>query len=53
MPLLPGKKNIGKNIKKEEAAGKPKKQAVAIALNVAGKKRGRKWRGSSDGSVLS
>lgn len=37
MPLKPGKKNIGKNIKTEEKAGKPKKQAVAIALNVARK----------------
>jgi hypothetical protein len=26
--------SIGKNIKAEEKAGKPKKQAVAIALNV-------------------
>lgn len=36
MPLLPGKKNIGKNIKEEEKTH-PKKQAVAIALNVARK----------------
>lgn len=35
MPLLPGKKNIGHNIGAEEAAGKPHKQAVAIALDVA------------------
>lgn len=28
---------IGKNIKAEEEAGKPKKQAIAIALNVARK----------------
>lgn len=34
MPLLPGKKNIGKNIKEEEKTHS-KKQAVAIALNVA------------------
>jgi hypothetical protein len=34
MPLLPGKKNIGKNIKEEEKTH-PKKQAIAIALNVA------------------
>lgn len=39
MPLLKGKKNIGKNIKKEMASGKPKKQAIAIALNVAGKSK--------------
>lgn len=31
------KKSIGKNIKTEERAGKPKKQAIAIALNVARK----------------
>lgn len=37
MPLLSGKKNIGKNIKTEMAHGKPKKQATAIALNVARK----------------
>lgn len=28
------KKSVGVNIKKEMKAGKPKKQAVAIALNV-------------------
>lgn len=37
MPLLKGKKNIGKNIEIEQAAGKPHKQAVAIALDVARK----------------
>jgi len=37
MPLLPGKKNIGKNIENEQGEGKPHKQAVAIALNVARK----------------
>ena len=36
MPLLKGKKNIGKNIKEEEKSH-PKKQAIAIALNVARK----------------
>ena len=35
MPLLKGKKNIGKNIKTEMSAGKPQKQAVAIALSTA------------------
>ncbi len=37
MPLIKSKskKAIGKNIDIEEAAGKPKKQAVAIALNTA------------------
>jgi len=33
------KASIGKNIKTEEAAGKPKAQAIAIALNVAGKSK--------------
>ena len=37
MPLLPGKKNIGRNIETEMSHGKPHKQAVAIALNVARK----------------
>lgn len=31
------KKSIGKNIKKEQEAGKPHKQAVAIALETARK----------------
>lgn len=37
MPLRRGRsrKIIGENIKREEAAGKPRKQAVAIALNEA------------------
>ncbi len=39
MPLekSKSKKAIGRNIVTEENAGKPKKQAVAIALNVARK----------------
>lgn len=36
MPLHKGKKSIGKNIKVEMKAGKPQKQAVAIAMRVAG-----------------
>jgi len=39
MPLLKGKANIGANIKTEMAAGKPRKQAIAIALSVAGESR--------------
>ena len=35
MPLLKGKKNIGKNIQKELESGKSKDQALAIALSVA------------------
>lgn len=33
MPLLEGEKNLGKNIRELMSAGKPKKQAVAIALD--------------------
>lgn len=41
MPLQKGssKKVISKNIKTEMAAGKPQKQAVAIAYSKAGKGR--------------
>lgn len=39
MPLKTGSSNktVGKNIKTEEEFGKPKKQAIAIALSKAGK----------------
>ena len=42
MPLLKGKKNIGKNIKSEMARGKSRKQAIAIALNFTRKSKSKK-----------
>jgi hypothetical protein len=36
MPLLSGKKNMGRNIAELEAAGHPKKQSIAIAFKEAG-----------------
>lgn len=42
MPLKKGKKNIGKNIKTEMSHGKSQKQAIAIALSVAGKSKNKK-----------
>lgn len=40
--LLPGKENIGKNIKTEMSHGKPHVQAVAIALDYARRHPGKK-----------
>jgi len=44
MPLIKGKsrKAMSSNIKTEIAAGKPQKQAVAIAYSVAGKSNKKK-----------
>jgi hypothetical protein len=44
MPLKKGysSKTIGKNIKTEIAAGRPRKQAVAIAISVAKKAKGKR-----------
>ncbi len=36
MPLKPGKKNIGSNVSELLATGRPRKQALAIALKTAG-----------------
>lgn len=47
MPLVKGAaartpKGFGENVKREMKAGKPQKQAVAIAYSEAGEKKGKK-----------
>ncbi len=42
MPLLKGKKNVGRNIKELESTGRPANQAIAIALSVAKEKKKKK-----------
>lgn len=44
MPLMPGKKNIGKNLKKLDEEGYPRKQALAIALDVSRRKKSKSKR---------
>ena len=57
MPLPTGKKNIGKNIEELKSTGRPQKQAIAIALDVARRggadipKKHKKWICSDTGKV--
>lgn len=43
------KESVGENIKTEMAAGKPRKQAIAIALDVQRRAKGEKGKGHSSG----
>ncbi len=47
MPLIKSKsdKAVGKNIAKEESAGKPRKQAIAIALDTQRRSAAKRTRG--------
>ena len=50
MPLIKGRKaksrkGVSENIRREVKSGKPQKQAIAIAMSLAGKSRKRKQRG--------
>jgi hypothetical protein len=42
MPLLKGKKNVGRNIKELMSTGRSRRQSIAIALNVAGMSKKKK-----------
>jgi hypothetical protein len=56
MPLIKSssKKAVGENIKREVAAGKPQKQAEAIALDTQRRAGGRpQTRSTSDGTMVS
>jgi len=44
MPLMSGKKNIGKNLTKLKEEGYPRKQALAIALDVMRRKKAKSKR---------
>lgn len=52
MPLnkTGSKQSVGENIKTEMAAGKPQKQAIAIALSVQRKAKGKNY---TDGAIKS
>ena len=54
MPLTksPSKKAVGENIRREVEAGKPQRQAVAIALETQRRAGGGKGRGTSDGRMV-